>query len=193
MLVEALDQESSVECCRLLVPLQRWIPWQAKNIDNLTNRGYGYPVKPGMTDRLLLCHPRPGMTDRLLLCHPRPGMTDRLLLCHPRPGMTDRLQLCHPRPGMTDRLLLCHPRPGMTDRLLLCYPRPGMTDRLQLCHPRPGMTDRLQLCHPRPDRGSMAKVLATLSDAMLQIALLYQNCPLLRLRLVGGLKSLGLS
>ena len=154
MLVEALDQESSVECCRLLVPLQRWIPWQAKNIDNLTNRGYGYPVKPGMTDRLLLCHPRPGMTDRLLLCHPRPGMTDRLLLC---------------------------------------YPRPGMTDRLQLCHPRPGMTDRLQLCHPRPDRGSMAKVLATLSDAMLQIALLYQNCPLLRLRLVGGLKSLGLS
>jgi hypothetical protein len=102
MLVEALDQESSVECCRLLVPLQRWIPWQAKNIDTLTNRGYGYPVKPGMTDRLLLCH-------------------------------------------------------------------------------------------PRPDRGSMAKVLATLSDAILQIALLYQNCPLLRLRLVGGLKSLGLS
>jgi len=115
MLVEALDQESSVECCRLLVSLQRWIPWQAKNIDNLTNRGYGYPVKPGMTDRLLLCYPRPGMTDRL------------------------------------------------------------------------------QLCHPRPDRGSMAKVLATLSDAILQIALLYQNCPLLRLRLVGGLKSLGLS
>ena len=154
MLVEALDQESSVECCRLLVPLQRWIPWQAKNIDNLTNRGYGYPVKPGMTDRLLLCYPRPGMTDRLLLCHPRPGMTDRLQLCHPRPGLTDDPRLCHPRPGMTDDPLLCH---------------------------------------PRPDRGSMAKVLATLSDAMLQIALLYQNCPLLRLRLVGGLKWLGLS